>query len=153
MGTSLRSWTDAGSNPVGDATTITTMLTLGTWLGPIIAAVIAVVGIPAGLRLRFRRGHAIERIAAELARQASAGNDEQCPVGLSGSLVAGRMLRESRTPQKTYPRPIILCELSSGGTCSAAGVSPEAEDRRFDPCWKRSHGQDTYNSKAACPSG
>jgi hypothetical protein len=29
----------------------------------------------------------------------------------------------------------------------------EAEDRRFEPCWKRSHRQDAYTSKAACPSG
>lgn len=53
------------------------MLTLGTWLGPIIAAIIALVGIPAGLRVLFRRGRAIERLAAEIARQYSAGYLEQ----------------------------------------------------------------------------
>lgn len=37
------------------------------WFGPIIAAVIVAVGIPTGLRIRMRRGRAIERIAERLA--------------------------------------------------------------------------------------
>jgi hypothetical protein len=36
-------------------------------LAPIIAAIIAVLGIPAGLRIRFRRGTAIRRVAERLA--------------------------------------------------------------------------------------
>jgi hypothetical protein len=43
------------------------MQTLGIWLAPILAAMIAVVGIPAGLRWRSRRGTAIRRIAERLA--------------------------------------------------------------------------------------
>ena len=41
------------------------MLTLGTWLAPIISGIIVAVGIPAGLRWRSRsrRGKAIRRIA------------------------------------------------------------------------------------------
>ena len=53
------------------------MLTLGTWLGPIIASIIAVIGIPAGLRIRFRRGRAIERLAAAVAQQYSERYPEQ----------------------------------------------------------------------------
>jgi len=45
--------------------------TLGIWLGPIIAAIIAVIGIPAGLRIRSRRGRAIRRIAERLASEDS----------------------------------------------------------------------------------
>jgi len=40
-------------------------------LAPIIAAIIAVIGIPAGLRIRFRRGTAIRRIAERLAYEDS----------------------------------------------------------------------------------
>jgi hypothetical protein len=53
--------------------TLPGMLTLGTWLGPIIAAIIAIIGIPAGLRIRWRRGRAIQRIAELLAWEDSHG--------------------------------------------------------------------------------
>ena len=46
------------------------MLTTGTWLGPIIGSVIAVIGVPWGIALskkRTRRSLAIERIAKLLA--------------------------------------------------------------------------------------
>jgi hypothetical protein len=49
------------------------MQTLGIWLAPMLAAIIAVVGIPAGLRWRSRRGTAIRRIAERLAREDSGG--------------------------------------------------------------------------------
>lgn len=55
------------------------MTTAGIWLGPIIAALIAVIGIPAGIRFRSRRGRAIDRIAAELASRRAQGYEEQYP--------------------------------------------------------------------------
>jgi hypothetical protein len=53
------------------------MSTLGIWRGPIIAGLIAVVGIPAGLRRRLRRGRAVERLAEAFASQYSQGYPEQ----------------------------------------------------------------------------
>ena len=63
------------------------MLTLGTWIGPIIGGIIVAVGVPAGLlRIRTRRGRererqalAIERLAADAARRMSEGYDYQYP--------------------------------------------------------------------------
>jgi hypothetical protein len=63
------------------------MLTLGTWLGPILAAVIAVTPLSAVLLREYlrrgqeiaRQGIAIERLAAEAAQRYSAGYDHQYP--------------------------------------------------------------------------
>jgi hypothetical protein len=43
------------------------------WFAPIVAALIAVIGIPAGLRIRTRRGRAIRRMAERLAWEDSWG--------------------------------------------------------------------------------
>jgi hypothetical protein len=43
------------------------MLTLGTWLAPIAAAIVVVVGIPTGLRWRSRHRLAVRRITERLA--------------------------------------------------------------------------------------
>jgi hypothetical protein len=53
------------------------METLGIWLGPVIGAVIVVIGIPAGLRFRSHRGRAIKRLAGAFAAQYSHGYPEQ----------------------------------------------------------------------------
>jgi hypothetical protein len=67
------------------------MLTLGTWIGPIIGGIIVAVGIPAGLlRIRTRRGRererlavAVERLAAAQAQRYSEGYDYQYPEWLA----------------------------------------------------------------------
>jgi hypothetical protein len=61
----------SGSHSRPSSGWIRAMATLGIWLGPIIAAIIAVIGIPAGLRFRSRRGRAIRRIAERLASEDS----------------------------------------------------------------------------------
>lgn len=63
------------------------MLTLGTWLGPIIAAIIAVIPITAILSREYiKRGQqiarqelAIERLASATAHRYSEGYDHQYP--------------------------------------------------------------------------
>jgi len=65
------------------------MLTLGTWLAPIIALVMVVASIPAGLWWRSRRRVAIRRIAERLADMDSWERDTQMSTRSIWSIIWG----------------------------------------------------------------